>query len=300
MTIHTKRQAGFTLIELLVVIAIIGVLIAMLVPAVMKVRETANRLNCANNLKQIGLAMIQHHDTYRVFPSNGGWDGQQTIISINGTPTYIYTLEVWNPKPHYWGVGDPLRRPQDQTGCWGYALLPYMEQQNMYNQRAWTVPVGLYVCPSRREAVALRSPDSDEYGTYIDGGWAWGKTDYAGNGLVILGRPQCLRLQAIRDGTSNTVLAGEKAMDPKNYDTGTWFWDEPFFIGGSGGTSRDGNKILRDAEGIIFQFNWGSPHPAGANFLFADGSVRFLGFDTSADVVHAILTPNGHEVVPEL
>jgi prepilin-type N-terminal cleavage/methylation domain-containing protein/prepilin-type processing-associated H-X9-DG protein len=300
MTIHPKRHEAFTLIELLVVIAIIGVLIAMLVPAVMKVRETANRISCANNLKQIGLAMIQHHDAYRVFPSNGGWDGMQKILSISGTPTYVYTLENGNPMPHYWGIGDPLRRPQDQTGCWGYAILPWVEQQSMYAQRGWTFPVAVYVCPSRRDAVALKSPDTDEYGTYVDGGWAWGKTDYAANGLVVLDRPKCLGLRDIRDGASNTVLAGEKAMDPKNYDTGTWFWDEPFFIGGSGGTSRNGSNILRDAEGITFPYNWGSPHPGGANFVFADGSVRLLGHDTSSDVVHALLTPNGHEVLPDL
>jgi prepilin-type processing-associated H-X9-DG protein len=89
-------------------------------------------------------------------------------------------------------------------------------------------------------------------------------------------------------------------MDPKNYDTGTWFWDEPFFIGGSGGTSRNGNQILCDAADVVFPYNWGSPHPGGANFLFADGSVHLLAYDTSSDIVHALLTPNGHEPVPEL
>jgi prepilin-type processing-associated H-X9-DG protein len=243
---------------------------------------------------------MMHHNTYHVFPSNGGWDGKQKIVSIDGTPTFVYTTEANNPKPHYWGVGDPVRGPKDQTGSWGYAILPYMEEQNMFVQRAWTVPVGLYACPSRRPAVAQKSPDTDEYGTYIDGGWEWGKTDYAGNGLVILDRPKCLPILAIRDGTSHTILCGEKAMQPKNYDTGTWFWDEPFFIGGSGSTSRTGSQILRDAADIVFPYNWGSPHPGGANFLFTDGSVHLLAYDMSSDIVHALLTPNGQEPVPEL
>jgi prepilin-type N-terminal cleavage/methylation domain-containing protein len=301
MSVYSSpRRNGFTLLELLVVIAIIAVLIGLLLPAVQKVRAAAARIQCANNLKQIGLALIQHHDTHGVFPSNGGWDGKQQIPSVSGTPTFVITNEFGNPVLHYWGVGEPNRSPRDQTGSWAYSILPFIEQQNMYEKRAWTQPVKLYVCPSRRIAQAQKAVPLDEYGTYTEGGWSWGKTDYAANALVIPNRPTCLRVANLTDGTSHTFLVAEKAMDPQNYQTGTWFWDEPFFTGGAGGTARGGVQLLRDAPGVRFPNNWGSAHTAGAEFLFADGSVRLLPFGTSPNAVKALLTPNGGEVPPEM
>src|SRR5262249_58847202 len=97
----------------------------------------------------------------------------------------------------------------------------------------WTKALPGYICPSRRAAVARVPPPDDARG----GGWAWGKTDYAANFLVLPFRPRdgntrCLRLADITDGTSHTALVGEKAMDPANYDTGSWYYDEPFFTGG--------------------------------------------------------------------
>jgi len=86
-----STRCAFTLLELLIVIGIIGVLIAITIPAVLKVREAANRVSCANNLRQLGLALHHHHDVYRVFPSNGGWDGKQVIPSVDGTLTVVTT-----------------------------------------------------------------------------------------------------------------------------------------------------------------------------------------------------------------
>jgi prepilin-type processing-associated H-X9-DG protein len=239
-----------------------------------------------------------HHDAYRVFPSNGGWDGKQQIPTVSGGQTLVETIEKSNPQGFIWGVGVPNLRPQDQTGSWAYAILPYMEQENMYRQRDWQQPLPLYYCPSRRQPVAQEAFD-DEYGTYLGGGWQWGKTDYAANALVIPNRPKCLSIAGIRDGTAYTILVGEKAMDPKNYDTGTWYWDEPFFTGGNGGTQRDGSHVLRDTKDVDFVFNWGSAHPGGAQFLFADGSVRMIPYDTPQDTVKALLTPDGGEPAPD-
>jgi prepilin-type processing-associated H-X9-DG protein len=171
----------------------------------------------------------------------------------------------------------------------------------MHRQRVWTTAVKLYICPSRRTAIAM-VPVDDANGRYDGGGWAWGKIDYAGNELIIPNRSQPLSsLRMIQDGTANTILVGEKAMRPDEYATGTWYWDEPFFLGGGGGTQRNGTIILRDAPdmGLAFRWNWGSAHSSGANFLFADGSVRFLQFNTPPDTVKAWLTPHGGEVVPE-
>ena len=296
-----SRRPGLTLIELLVVIAIIAVLIGMLLPAVQQVREAGARLQCQNNLKQLGLAFQMYHDARHTFPNNGGWDGQQYILSTAGAPTYVFTLDAGMSTPFYWGVGDPNRTGIDQTGSWAFALLPYVEQQNMYDARAWTVPVKTFICPSRRQAVALLAR-TDDLGTYNGGGWGWGKTDYAANALLCPNRGQpLLSMASITDGTSHTILAGEKAVDPSLVATGSWYWDEPFFLGGSYGTSRNGGDVIRDRPGDYAQArnNWGSPHPAGANFLFADGSVHLIPHGTPWQTVLALMTPAGGEVVPE-
>jgi prepilin-type N-terminal cleavage/methylation domain-containing protein/prepilin-type processing-associated H-X9-DG protein len=302
-----RQYSGFTLIELLVVIAIGGILIGLLLAAVQKVREAASRITCANNLKQIGLALHLHHDTYRLFPSNGGWDGRQQIQATDGSWVYVTVQDATLPLPWVLGVGEPSRPPSDQTGSWAYAILPFIEQQNMHQARDWAEVVKLYACPSRRPALA-QQPVADEYGSYEGGGWEWGKTDYAANAYAIPNRPRCLPLASFRDGTSHTVLVGEKAMHPKNYTTGTWYWDEPFFTGGSGGTQRgfgqvsdgQGVSVVRDSPdmGFAFRYNWGSAHPSGAQFLFADGSVRTVPYGTPPSQVRAILTPNGGEVAP--
>jgi prepilin-type N-terminal cleavage/methylation domain-containing protein/prepilin-type processing-associated H-X9-DG protein len=298
MRIPKRHGAGFTLLELLVVIAIIGILVGLTVAGVQKARGAANRTRCLNNLRQVGLALTQHHDVYQLFPSNGGWDGKQTIPSVNGTPVTISTNTGGSPV-YYWGVGQPGLGPKAQTGSWGYAILPFLEQTAMYQERAWTLPLPLYNCAARRSAMALPVPAADEYSTYEGGGWRWGLTDYASNDAVMPNRPNCLRISEIIDGTSNTILVGEKAMDPKNYMTGTWTADEPFFSGGSAGTKRWQPLIVRDAPEISFLGSWGAPHEGGAFFLFVDGSVRLLAFSTPATVVGALLTPDGNEVLPD-
>src|SRR5271165_3673703 len=109
MSAHPRIRRAFTLIELLVVIAIIGILIGLLLPAVQKVREAANRVRCANNLKQMGLAFHNHQDTYGCLPSGGlGWWQNRNVVS--GIPA-IYDTQTWG---------------------WGYQILPFIEQDNLY------------------------------------------------------------------------------------------------------------------------------------------------------------------------
>jgi hypothetical protein len=289
---QTPRRQALTLVEVLVVIGISALLLGLLTPAVQAVREQANRLSCTNHLHQIGLALHLHHGSYEMFPGNGGWDGLQTIVGSNGQPTVVSTWETGNPVPNVWGVGEPNRSPFDQPGSWAYALLPFIEQESTYSTRAWSQPLQTYACPSRRPA-QTQQPQNDEYGVYEGGGWSWGKIDYAANGWAIPNRPRCLRLSDFLDGTSQTVMISEKAMDPSNYLRPTWYWDEPFFTGGSGGTQRSGASLLPDQGGLLFRNNWGSAHPAGGFFLFGDGSIRLIAYGTPSTVIQALLTPSG-------
>jgi prepilin-type N-terminal cleavage/methylation domain-containing protein len=292
------QRSGFTLIELLVVIGIIGALIGLLLPAVQKVREAASRAECANNMRQIGLALQQFHDNNRVFPSNGGWDGKQTIPSAGGGPPFTpWTLDFTTGKTYFWGVGDPALAPRDQTGSWAFAILPWIEQDVMFQHRSWDAAVPLYVCPSRRSAGTETVAAGDAYGKYQGDGWAWAKIDYAVNLEAFGNRPLCYSAKRFKDGLSNTILVGEKAFDPSVQTAHSWYWDEPFFLGGSKGTSRGGLAILRDRTGIPYKENWGSPHTAGAQFLFGDGAVRSLGFNTDLSLLAALLSPDGGEPV---
>jgi prepilin-type N-terminal cleavage/methylation domain-containing protein/prepilin-type processing-associated H-X9-DG protein len=160
------RRSGFTLIELLVVIAIIAVLISLLLPAVQKVREAASRTKCTNNLKQLGLGMHNHHDVQGGFPSAGwGW---------------------------FW-VGDPNRSGRNQPGGWVYSILPYVEQNALYNLGAGTTmnsaaysaaqqvrcssPVPIFVCPSRR--MPQTYPGTGTYFNMQSNPPGFARTDYA-------------------------------------------------------------------------------------------------------------------------
>jgi prepilin-type processing-associated H-X9-DG protein len=286
------------LIEVLVVIGIISILVGLLLAAVQNVRQAASRSTCLNNLRNIGLALHNFESNYQVFPSNGGWDGQETVISTRGIAVILTVVEGVNPPyaTHHDGIGFPNLSPADQTGAWSYSILPFIEQQAVFQDRDWGVGLKLYMCPARRNANPQVCPDEDEYGFYLTGGWAWGKIDYAANWLVMQNRPDCMPISAITDGLTQTVIIGEKAMAPKNYTSGTWYWDEPYFTGGTGGTARDGTLILRDGNDIVFQHNWGSPHSNGCNFMFGDGSVRPLRFETTQVIVAALMSPAGNEV----
>jgi prepilin-type N-terminal cleavage/methylation domain-containing protein/prepilin-type processing-associated H-X9-DG protein len=294
----TRDRRGFTLVELLAVIAIIAVLLGLLLPAVQRVREAARRIECANNLKQLALALHLHHDGLGVFPTNGGpQPGQVDLIATDGS---------------FWGLARPNTLPALQTGSWGYCVLSFLEQDHAVQADLQSAPIKVFTCPTRgrdQPQTLASTVDSVYPGvTYINlsGRNPWCKTDYGVNwylitnrwwagGCPLIGLPS--RIADITDGTSQTLLLGEKAMDVRAYNSGGWYFDEPIWAGGSSGTARFRTSVLHDGLDVDVPYNWGGPHDAGAQFAFADGSVRLLAFGTDPSVVFALMTPHGGEVI---
>jgi prepilin-type N-terminal cleavage/methylation domain-containing protein/prepilin-type processing-associated H-X9-DG protein len=327
------RRRGFTLIELLVVIAIIGILIGLLLPAVQKVREAAARTQCTNNLKQIGLALQNYHDTNNAFP-----------------PGYID------------GNTNPNSTPDNDVGPgWGWAslLLPYVEQQNVYNQINFSVGVGLgtnaaisqihlkvYECPSdpyQQNFTVWPTTVVVAHGNYVGcNGWeecyygAGGNpqggagTDalagnYGGGGAGLFWRNSRNRIASVSDGLSNTIVVGERSG---NHSPSTWTgavtggqcpaWmatippTPPYTPppGPAYDNADFGEALvlahcnathLPSADFPIYDPDtFYSMHtPQGANFLFGDGSVHFLGSSINPLTYQALATIAGGEVATD-
>jgi prepilin-type N-terminal cleavage/methylation domain-containing protein len=192
---HRPSRPGFTLIELLVVIGVIGILVGLLLPAVQKIREAANRMSCQNNLKQLGLAFQNHHDSYQFFPT-GGWDWDLPPTYVNGQPM----------------IGD------QQRAGWGFQVLPFIEADNAWRAgpvAAIATPNKLFFCPSRRlpQTVSYK----DNYQPKLTGGiLTHALCDYAaGNreGTGVVCRFTSTRIADITDGTSNTLVLSEKRLN---------------------------------------------------------------------------------------
>src|SRR5262249_12630386 len=136
-----RRLRALTLVELLVVLAIIAVLVSLLLPAVQKVREAAARLGCTNHLKQVGIGLHKFHNTHGILPGNGGDPGRAVQPQVLET-------HVGSNIDH-WGFANPHLHPREQTGSWGYSILPFLEQDNAYRNVAQGASVKVYSCPAR-------------------------------------------------------------------------------------------------------------------------------------------------------
>jgi prepilin-type N-terminal cleavage/methylation domain-containing protein/prepilin-type processing-associated H-X9-DG protein len=279
----SSPRRAFTLVELLVVIAIIGVLVALLLPAVQSAREAARRMQCANNLKQFGIAFHNHHDTYGFFPTAGfGW-------------TYA---------PEYSASGTPEVAPRQRAG-WGFQVLPFIEQQNIYTggnlnnnddrqRQAIGAAIPAFFCPSRRQAKA-HAPVASWYGP--SGDYPHSQTDYAGSnhhntGVIVQtnenqtwGAGGAISFGSIPDGSSNTLLLGEKRLNIAAI--GTYQGDDN--EGYSSGWDHDVMRYtdvapLPDRRTGDGEQRFGSSHPSGLNIALADGSVRFLPYTIDVTV----------------
>jgi prepilin-type N-terminal cleavage/methylation domain-containing protein len=316
MLIRNPKRGGFTLVELLVVIAIIGVLVGLLLPAVQAARESARRTQCSNNQKQIGIAFHNFQDTYKHLP-NGGRDGHHE--------TEATTVCCRSKTVHGFN--------------WTFHILPFMEQNNIFELADYDADpdpssgnyhpaedlvaqqaIEVYYCPSRRFPIPLGS------GKFY-------RCDYAGNagerteagvrtktnggltGVVVQTDLSKMRVETIRDGSSNTLMVAEKGLhlDAHNDagedggDNERWSnagWDEDVVRWGAG-KLNDGtvyglpplpdNKApapptytpVVDAGGRSWT-KWhpyfGGPHPGGIVAVLGDGSVRSINFEVEHEV----------------
>jgi prepilin-type N-terminal cleavage/methylation domain-containing protein len=332
-----RKRTAFTLIELLVVIAIIAILIGLLVPAVQKVRESANRAHCQNNLKQIGLAIHGYHDVYKRFPM--AWHYEP-------------------PKPPF--------RPTGVAHSWGTVILPHLEQGSLHkdynfnqlsyvgttNSKVVEMPLPIFQCPSTplnpriyefpvpanvlpgipagkfRAAASdysvttgirnwnqLVSPNPSEP-ELADKGDRHGVLNGASLEVPNLGR--FMKLITVTDGTSNTMMVSEVAGRPDVYNkarqkvpfpplnmTEGAGWGDPFNgENWMSGSTFDGNPKAPSGPCLInctnvTGRNLYSFHPAGVHILLADGAVRFLTESTPTRTVAFLITSQRGEVVGE-
>jgi prepilin-type processing-associated H-X9-DG protein len=203
------------------------------------------------------------------------------------------------------GVGDKNLGPREQTGSWAFAILPFLEQDIIYQERNWQIGLPVYICRARRSFDPKGSVATDANGNYESGGWLWGRTDYGASRKSLDNRPQQISganytwappAAHFIDGMSNTIIIGERAYDV-TAQGGSWYYDEGYFTGGSNGTSRIVAEMSRDGPNINYKDNWGSPHAEVVNFLFADGTVRGITYGVNSTTMVALMTPNGNEGV---
>jgi hypothetical protein len=315
-TAEKNDRRGFTLLELLVVMGVSAILIGLLLPAIQASRESARRVRCTNNLRQIGVAMMSHESSKGHFPT-GGWGFR------------------W--------VGDPRRGTgRNQPGGWLYCILPYVEQASVYDISSGAVseaerrsllatmsqiPLPIFNCPTRRSntlyPTQVRAINTD----FVD---RVARTDYAANaGTVFLDvgpgptsltegdstmymwpeypatgicfqRSQ-VQVAEITDGLSNTILAGEKNLPRESYTTGEDRGDDQSMYSGDDFDTLRWATVewlpVNDRGAVSGEARFGSAHVQGCNLLLCDGSVRFSAYSIDGYVFELLGNRSDGEVV---
>src|SRR5262245_5191955 len=277
----SRKRAGFTLIELLVVIAIIAILIGLLVPAVQKVRDAAARTQCMNNLKQIGIALHHHIDAKKRLPSFYGTNKNSWTYQAL---TYIEQGNVANLSVPWGEVMAILHCPADPN--WG----PGYYEDAAFGRRGMTN----YLANTGRNYLDFASGgDTGVLGLY---------PSRAG-----------IRIAEIMDGTSNTLLVGERPVQQSqfygwwsyvDYDSMMWAINPgtgPYATSNVTGKPCPNPAIFSPGQpGEQCDLNhWWSMHSGGANFVLCDGSVRFISYDAGATVLPLLATRAKQEVIPD-
>lgn len=334
-----KSKSGFTLIELLVVIAIIAILVALLLPAVQQAREAARRSQCKNNLKQLGLALHNYHDTHSVFPP-----GAITVRSVPRTAcgtssAACQDANVWcNTSPNATTNGAP----------WTVMILPYLEEAARYesynfnqtlshsftsqagttspNYNLWYAQVTKYQCPS--DPSSGNGVNNSNYFGVMGGGdlgqggvscmGANNSVRFYNNGILHVN--SSTRMRDITDGTSNTFLVGEsRYMLTESGSTSTYYlgWGSSIRFGSSNTypntaalaaayqaiNSRAGSGGVKPASGSDvrnFAGNmFGSEHTGGCQFLMGDGGVRFVSQNMNESTYRNLGIRNDGQVLGE-
>ena len=310
-----KRTKGFTLVELLVVIAIIGILVALLLPAVQAAREAARRVQCVNQVKQLALGCLMHEDSLGNFP-------------LNGNRNYRWT-------------GDPNKGfGPDQPGGWHYNILPWIEQGPlrelgegrpdaevrtiMANQVIPTI-VSTFICPSRPSGVITPAWDFNN----SDEPPAFARSDYACNSgnrpennsgysvgsdsTGVIYASVAIKMREIEDGTSNTYLLGERYLNPDFYTVrGDPDNDQGWTVGNDTDVFRTTDlplslviyaakyKPRQDTPGLSVRNNFGGPHPGVFIMARCDGSVQGFSFDIEPEIHFRFGNRKDGQIVPEL